>query len=170
MKKGKHSSSKVNTKRIIEQDSNDIYSNSGIDIYSSSSFGKKKQKKSGKIFDRILKVILVFECIFLLGVTAFIGKMQLLPTKFIIIMAVFVAFICGLQTFLRFFKKKRTMLRCMSIFLTIITIGGSYYGASMFGVLHSGLEGMTNDAFEVEPNAAKVTNDPFIIFLSGSDT
>ena len=169
MKKGKHSSSKENTKRTIERNTNDIYSSSDIDIYSSSSF-VKKQKKSGKVFDTILRVLLVFECVFLLGITAYIGKMHLLPMKFIIIITVFVAFVCGLQTFLRFFKRKRVALRCLSIFLTIITVGGSYYGASMLGVLDSGLSGMANDVFEVEPKAAKVTNEPFIIYLSGSDT
>jgi len=170
MKKGKHSSSKATTKRSVELNSNDIYSSSGIDIYSSSSVLNKKQKKSGKVFDIILRVLLIFECVFLLGIAIYIGKMQLLPMKYIIILTVLIAFVCGMQTFMRFFRKNRVLLRCLSIFLTIISIGGSYYGASMLGVLDNGLQGMANDIFEVEPKAAKVTTEPFIIYLSGSDT
>lgn len=174
MKQGKHSSSKriknnkkTNNRLTIERNSNDIYSSSGVDIYSNS---KRKTSKSGIVFDIILKILLVFECVFLLGVVVYIGTMQLLPSKFILILTAFVAFVCGLQTFMRFFKRKRVALRIISVFLTVVTIGSTFYGAMMLGVLNSGIKGITVDEFDVEPNSAKVTTDPFVIYLSGSDT
>lgn len=164
MKKGKHSSG--NARDI--SNSRDIYSNSqnvSRDIYSST---KRKKKKRG--FDRFLRVFFVIETLILIACIIYIGTMQLLPASYIVALVIIVALFCGMQMFLKLKKSRRGLRRVLSLILSVVMLCVTFYCVGMLGVIHDSVKTVTGDDLEVAPNDAKVAEEPFIVYLSGSDT
>ena len=163
MSKGKHSNQKNTRSKKINSNMEEIYS---------SSVRKKRKKPESegwKAFDIVLRVLLFIECAVLLGTVIGIGLLQWLTPKYLVILTVIVAFICGIQTFLRYFRKKRPLLRSISLVLTVVTLVVTYHGTFMLATVYGGIDEMTSGKHEVDPKTANVTKEPFLIYVSGSD-
>ncbi len=159
MNKGKHASAKkVKNKRNNKPQMEDIYSSS-------------KRKNGFAVFTRI---ILIIQVLAMAACTAYVAMLDLIPLKFLIALGAVEALICGLQFFITAvkLKKRKNALRVISIFLTVIIFVVSYFGVSYLDAFHSSVDEMTesDEDVEVAPNAADVTDEPFFIYLSGSDT
>lgn len=159
MSKGKHASSKkikqTNAKRPQMED-----------IYSSS-----KRKNRFAIF---VKIVLIIQLLAMAVCTVYVTLLDLLPIKYIIALCGVEALICGLQFFITSvrLRRRKNVLRVISLMLTIAIFTVSYFGVSYLDAFHSSVDEMTDseEDFEVAPNAADVTDEPFFIYLSGSDT
>ncbi len=149
MKKGKHSEIKTNDNMV--------------DIYSTS-------KRPGKRASLVFRILFLVECLVMLGCIVYIATMHLIPVKYVIILGVVVALVCGLQFFLITRKKKKILMRIISGLLAVIMLACTYFGVNILGTVHSSVKDMTGDDFEVAPNTANVTHEPFFIYVSGSDT
>ncbi len=164
MRKGKHQNSKRGSKNVASKEVEII------DIYSSS----KRKRRSNPLFDAILLVLFIIECIVAVGCTAYIAILNLLPMTYILILSGMFALIIGAQLLLKICTKKRNNIkRVFSLLLTIMILFGSFYGTMYLGTINSSIDEITDEDEEDEiiaPNAAKVTKEPFIIYLSGSDT
>jgi len=148
MKKGKHSN-------VVKDDMIDIYSNS-----------KGPRRKLNVFF----LVLFIIESVIMIGSIIYIATMRLFPLMYIIILAVAYILICLLQLLLTSRKKMKALTRTISIILAILMIAPTIYGILMLGVAHTSVKDVTDDDFEVAPNTANVTKEPFIIYVSGSDT
>ena len=58
----------------------------------------------------------------------------------------------------------------LSLILSVVMLCVTFYCVGMLGVIHDSVKTVTGDDLEVAPNAAKVAEEPFIVYLSGSDT
>lgn len=156
MSKGKHSSKKSD---IVQME----------DIYSSS-----KVKDKSKLL-LITRILLIIQVLVMAASTVYIGTMHLIPAKFMFLLIAAELVVCGLQFLLislKGKKRKKMILRIISIVLTVLILLFTYFGVGYLNAFHSSIKEMTSDEeeYEVKPNAADVTQEPFFIYLSGSDT
>ncbi len=159
MNRGKHASAKkVRNKKNNAPQMEDIYSSS-------------KRKNGFAVFTRI---VLILQVLAMAACTVYIAMLDLIPLKFLIAFGAVEVLICGLQFFITAvkLKKRKNALRIISIILTVIILAVSYFGVSYLDAFHSSVDEMTESEEDVEvaPNAADVTDEPFFIYLSGSDT
>lgn len=165
MRQGKHSSS---------PDSYDIYSQTSrksrkskkesIDIYSSS-----KGKRRG--FNIFLRILLIIEIIAMAAGVFYVISADLLPMAYVIALIGAALILTWLQATLKLSRSRKNRRRVVSIILTIIILSIDAFAVSMLGAFNSSV-GMLSEEEDVtlSPNAADVANEPFIIYLSGSDT
>ena len=159
MSRGKHASAKkVKNRRNNRPQMEDIYSSS--------------KRKNG--FAVLTRIVLIIQVLAMAACTVYVAMLDLIPLKYLIALGVVEAFICGMQFFITAVKlrKRKNALRVISIFLTVIIFVVSYFGVSYLDAFHSSVDEMTEseEDIEVAPNAAEVTDEPFFIYLSGSDT
>lgn len=157
MRKGKHDA------RFEIQDDG-TFGSEDIDIYSSS-----KPKKKG--FNIFLKILLIVECIAMAIGTVYIILTDLLPFTYILGLIVLVLALGGLQAILKLSPSKKNKRRIVSIILTIVILFVDIFTISMLGAFNSSVNMLSeDDDATISPNAADVSQEPFMIYLSGSDT
>ena len=121
------------------------------------------------------KLYLLLQAVFMTITTIYIKVIGLLPNKFILLLAAveaFVALILLLVISLKGKKRKKLVLRIISLVLTVVVLFVSYFGVSYIRTGQSGIDDITIDEgeYETPPITAEVTKEPFFIYLSGSDT
>ena len=155
MKNGKHASAKQTGPKME-------------DIYSSS---KRKHKSK---FQFVVKILLVIQILAMAACTVYITTLNLLPIKYILILTLVEIVICAIQIVMlnskTKTKRRKNALRIISLFLTVVIFVFSYFGVAYLDAFHSSVEEMTEEEFDIVPNTADVTKEPFFIYLSGSDT
>ncbi len=152
MNRGKHSKSRVRKPRKIKQESIDI---------------KSKSNPALLIATRIVGALQLL--IMLVG-TVFVSFLHLLPIKFLIILALLVLFITALHIVLIETKTRKAVLKIISIVLSVVVSVVAIYGSVILGTFHDSINDLPVDPDAVLAEKKDVTNEPFLVYLSGLDT
>ncbi len=156
MKHGKHSktTSKPRAARKPKKES--------IDIKSSS------VNPSMLLATRIVGAV---QLLVMLAGLIYVSFLHLLPIKFLIILAVLILFITALHILLIETKTRKIVLKVISIVLSVAVSVVAIYGGLMLGTVHNSIVNLPSDPdILVEKPKADVTNQPFLVYLSGLDT
>ncbi len=152
MNKGKHSKAPVRKNRKPKQEGIDIRSHSNPALL---------------ITTRIIAAI---QLLVMLAGTVYVSFLHLLPIKFLIILALLVLFITALHILLIETKTRKALLKITSIVLSVIVSVVAIYGGVLLGTFHGSISNLPFDSDAVNTQKADVTNQPFLIYLSGLDT
>lgn len=157
MKHGKHSKTVSNKKRPtkIKKENIDIKSNS----------------KNPALLPATRIICAIQLLIMLAGVT-YVSFLHLLPVKFLIALAVLVVFVMALHILLIETKTRRIFLKITSIVLSVVVSAVAIYSGILIGTFHNSISDLPIDGGDdgIQSQKADVTNQPFIIYLSGLDT
>lgn len=157
MKHGKHSKTVSNKKRPtkIKKESIDIKSNS----------------KNPALLPATRIICAIQLLIMLAGVT-YVSFLHLLPVKFLVALAVLVVFVMALHILLIETKTRRIFLKITSIVLSVVVSAVAIYSGILIGTFHNSISDLPIDGGDdgIQSQKADVTNQPFIIYLSGLDT
>lgn len=154
MNRGKHSKAPVKrtkTKKI---------KNEKIDIRS----------HSNPTLGIVTKVIGAIELLIMLAAMVYVSFLHLLPVKLLIILALLILFITALQILLVETKTRKAVLKFTSIALSVIVSVVAIYGSVLLGTFHNSITNLPMGNESVNTQKADVTNQPFIVYLSGLDT
>lgn len=154
MNRGKHSKAPVKrtkTKKI---------KNEKIDIRS----------HSNPTLGVVTKIISAIQLLILLVLMVYVSFLHLFPIKWLICLALIILFLTVLHIILVETKTKKIILKVLSITLSVIVSIVSIYGSTVLGTLHNSINNLPMDNESVNTQKADVTNQPFIVYLSGLDT
>lgn len=160
MKQGKHSrpakkpTPKTRTARRTKKESIDIKSNSA----------------NPKMLP-ITRIICALQLLIMLAGLTYAAFLHLISLKFLIILAVLIFLVTVIHILLIETKSKRIVLKVISIVLSVVVSAVTVYGSLIVGTVDNSLDNLQidDDKTVVTPKA-DVTNQPFIVYLSGLDT
>ena len=152
MKKGKHCKAPIKKTKKQKAESIDIRSHSNPQLM---------------LATRIVGAVQLL--IMLAGIT-YISFLHLLPIKFLIILALLILIITALHIVLIETKTRKIILKITSIVLSVIVSVVAIYGSILLGTFHNSINNLPMDDDTVNTQKADVTNQPFIVYLSGLDT
>ncbi len=152
MNKGKHSKAPVKRTRRKKQESIDIKSNSSHALLNAT------------------RIVGAVQLLIALAGTVYISFLHLLPIKFLIILALLVLFVTALHIVLIETKTRRKVLKITSIVLSAVVSVVAIYGGILLGTFHGSISNLPVDPDAVNTEKKNVTNQPFLIYLSGLDT
>lgn len=152
MNKGKHCKAPVKKAKKQMQENIDINSNSNQKLL---------------LATRIVGAV---QLLIMLACVVYISFLHLLPIKFLIILAVLVLLVTALHIVLIETKTRKSLLKITSIVLSVVVSVVAIYGGILLGTFHGSIIDLPVDPDVVITVKKDVTNQPFLIYLSGLDT
>ncbi len=131
----------------------------------------KPDKKDLKmLFVCIVNVFFLAASVGIVGMTVYLSVTGLLPTLYIILLAVVSLLLIGFHLLLLTRKVAVKATQIISLIVSIVSLSVYMYASIMFGTLHGAI---SNIPIDNELNASTVTKDvseePFIVYISGID-
>lgn len=136
--------------------------------------GKHTAFRKHSVFGRIVTVIFVIELLFAAAAIVYISFLKLLPLKYILLLIAAVLAVGGLQFALLYCKKgsnkDQILLKTLCLLLSLVVVFLAGFGVSILDTVYRSVSKMPDDDATVKANKAEVTNESFLIYLSGVDT
>ena len=119
----------------------------------------------------VTRVICAVQLLIMLAGLAFVAFLHLLSLKFLIILAALIFIVTVIHILLIETKTRKIVLKVISIVLSVVVSLVTIYGAVIVGTVDNSLGNLsTDDDGNIITQKADVTNQPFLIYLSGLDT
>ncbi len=144
-----------------------------LDVIESDEPIKKRKKKKDNLPPSIAFAVFVFEFIYMLFAVAHIATTNILPTKYIIALAAIIVVVSIIHFLLIFANKKKLLKSILSILLSGLMIGASWYASGIVKTVGNTIDelDLPEDEVEYEPvKVEKIHEESFLIYLSGLDT
>lgn len=152
MKKGKHSKAPIRKAKDRKKENIDIRSHSNPKLTIAT------------------KIVGAVQLLIMLAGTTYVSFLHLLPIKFLIILAFLILVITALHIVFIETKTRKIILKISSIVLSVIVSTVAIYGSILLGTFHNSINNLPMDSDTVNTQKANVTNQPFLVYLSGLDT